>query len=440
MLSGYVLILAMLVLGGVIATVGDRIGTRVGKARLSLFNLRPRSTATLVTIMTGTVISAATFGFIFATDKRLGQALIDFQQTINQRDAARNERDKAQTEKERIEQDLTGVKQDQAAAKRLLAGTNESLKVAIAERSRALKERLQAEAETARVQSALLSTQGQLGTVSEQAMRLRSDISQLQTERNQAIALGVQELKARDDVIQQREEQLKGLEAQQESLALAIQRLQQEARNFQEGRIAIQRNQVLTYAVVRQLDRRLARQAVDQLLRKANDVVRNTIRPGSPDVQIVQIHSSDVAQLIERIGDGQEYVVRIFAAENYLMGTTNPIQISTDVVRNQVRLQKGAVIAATTIDPGSVTGAMLQERIQSLIAAANFRASSMGILADSVQINQVQNFLRFIEQLKALKQPAEIRVTAVEDTYTAGPLKVDLVTTQNGQVLFGTGE
>jgi len=32
--------------------VGDRIGTRVGKARLSLFKLRPR-TAVVVTILTG---------------------------------------------------------------------------------------------------------------------------------------------------------------------------------------------------------------------------------------------------------------------------------------------------------------------------------------------------------------------------------------------------
>ena len=41
MTTGYILILATLLLGGVIATVGDRLGTKVGKARLSLFNLRP---------------------------------------------------------------------------------------------------------------------------------------------------------------------------------------------------------------------------------------------------------------------------------------------------------------------------------------------------------------------------------------------------------------
>ena len=58
MTSGYILIVAILLLGGVIATLGDRIGTKVGKARLSLFNLRPRKTATLVTVITGSLISA----------------------------------------------------------------------------------------------------------------------------------------------------------------------------------------------------------------------------------------------------------------------------------------------------------------------------------------------------------------------------------------------
>ena len=43
MTSAYVLIFAVLILGGLIAALGDRIGTKVGKARLRLFNLRPQT-------------------------------------------------------------------------------------------------------------------------------------------------------------------------------------------------------------------------------------------------------------------------------------------------------------------------------------------------------------------------------------------------------------
>lgn len=43
-MTGWLLILSLLVLGGVLATLGDRLGSRVGKARLSLLGMRPRRT------------------------------------------------------------------------------------------------------------------------------------------------------------------------------------------------------------------------------------------------------------------------------------------------------------------------------------------------------------------------------------------------------------
>ncbi len=439
MISGYVLILTMLLLGGVIATVGDRIGTRVGKARLSLFNLRPRRTATLVTILTGTLISAATFGFIFAADNRLGKAIFDYDFVVRRLSNAKNQLEETTVQKDRVTTDLDLAKKDQDAANKLLRETNQSLRVAQAGRSRALAERARAEAEITRIQGALTQTQGQLGRVSEQASQLRADIGQLQTERNRAIAQREQELKARDVVIQQRETQLKELESQQEYLALAIQRLRQEARNFQEGAIAIQRNQILSSAVVRAIDLGNARPAVDALLQRANSLALQRLRPGSPDIQIVQITRSDVEQLMKRIADGQEYVVRVFAAENYVLGSDKPVQIFMDAVRNLAVLQKGAVIAATTIDPAVTQGAALQERIQLLIAAANFRSSSLGVLTDAVNINGVQNFLVFLEQLRTVKQSVEVKIVATDVTYTAGPLNVDLEAVQNGVVLFKTG-
>ena len=91
MTTGLVLIVAILVLGGVIATVGDRLGTRVGKARLSLFNLRPRQTATLITIITGIVISASTFGLLFAVSDQLRTGVFELGKIQNNLKEARDE-------------------------------------------------------------------------------------------------------------------------------------------------------------------------------------------------------------------------------------------------------------------------------------------------------------------------------------------------------------
>ena len=70
-MSGWLLILALLLLGGILSTLGDRLGSRVGTARLSLFNLRPRKTAVVITALTGALISAVSLGLMLLVSERL---------------------------------------------------------------------------------------------------------------------------------------------------------------------------------------------------------------------------------------------------------------------------------------------------------------------------------------------------------------------------------
>jgi len=67
-------IILILILGGILSTLGDRLGSKVGKARLSIFKLRPKSTAVLITVFTGSIISAISFAtmIVFDRDLRVG--------------------------------------------------------------------------------------------------------------------------------------------------------------------------------------------------------------------------------------------------------------------------------------------------------------------------------------------------------------------------------
>ncbi len=73
-MTAWLKILLLLILGGILSTLGDRLGTKVGKARLSIFKLRPKSTAVLITVFTGSIISALSFAtmVIFDRDLRVG--------------------------------------------------------------------------------------------------------------------------------------------------------------------------------------------------------------------------------------------------------------------------------------------------------------------------------------------------------------------------------
>ena len=78
-MNGWLLIFALLVLGGLLSTLGDRLGTRVGKARLSIFKLRPRTTAVFITVLTGSFISAISLGLMLMVSRQLRVGLFELE-------------------------------------------------------------------------------------------------------------------------------------------------------------------------------------------------------------------------------------------------------------------------------------------------------------------------------------------------------------------------
>jgi len=69
--SGWFLIIFLLLLGGLISSFGDLVGTKIGKARFSILKLRPKKTATLITIITGSLISASSLSLMILVNRQL---------------------------------------------------------------------------------------------------------------------------------------------------------------------------------------------------------------------------------------------------------------------------------------------------------------------------------------------------------------------------------
>ncbi len=57
MLRGIGLIVFIAILAGIIAYIGDRVGHQVGRKRLTIFNIRPRYTSTIIAVGTGMIIA-----------------------------------------------------------------------------------------------------------------------------------------------------------------------------------------------------------------------------------------------------------------------------------------------------------------------------------------------------------------------------------------------
>jgi len=71
----WILIGFLILLGGLIAPFGDILGTKIGKARFSILKLRPKKTATIITIFTGGFISSISIGLLILASEEFRQRL-----------------------------------------------------------------------------------------------------------------------------------------------------------------------------------------------------------------------------------------------------------------------------------------------------------------------------------------------------------------------------
>ena len=75
-LYGIALIFALVAVSGLVAYVGDILGRRLGRKRLSLFGLRPRHTAIAVSVLAGMVITILTLGAAMLISEDVKDGLI----------------------------------------------------------------------------------------------------------------------------------------------------------------------------------------------------------------------------------------------------------------------------------------------------------------------------------------------------------------------------
>lgn len=467
MVSGYVLIVAMLILGGIIATVGDRIGTKVGKARLSLFNLRPRQTATLVSIATGSVISASTLAILFGISSQLRMGVFELGRIQADLTSAEDQLARSLAEQEGVREDLEAASTERQRALARLREINQSL-------DEAVEQQEQTEAQLQR-------TRDQLTAVSEQARTLQQSTAVLRTERDRLLQQQEvirDQIAARDQVIadrdraiseldqslddlddaiadrdrqiSEREQRLSTLQLQQDLLEQQVSDLQVQYRGIFLGNIALTRNQEIISGVFQVGDRDQAATLINQFVAEANRRVIQAIAPGStPQQPVVALDQSDVERLVERLGTGDQFVVRLLSAANYVTGEpcvvrndAPCIQVFLDVTLNTLVYEEGERLATVSVERQPISDRDLVERLNLLLVSAQFRARQEGLVDDSLEIadNRTETLLQFLSTVRQESQPFDLQAIAAEDLFNAGPLHIDLVASRNGRVIFSTAD
>ncbi|MDJ0510297.1 MAG: DUF3084 domain-containing protein [Crocosphaera sp.] len=482
MTSAYILIASILILGGLIAALGDRLGSKVGKARLTIGNLRPKQTAVVVTVFTGTLIAASTFGILLAFSKSLREGLFQLDEIQKQLRITKADLEELSTDKEETEKELQQVKTEQSAVEKKLESTNKNfdeakqqlksfssqavqlkadIQMLLNERKQLRDNKIQLDQQVEQLQQEVSRRDEELkqgkAQIAEQTRTLNQRQSRLQSLEKQQSNLQAeinrrdaeitkldQAIDEKDRVLKDREAQLKQLERESAYLQRQVAILEQYYQTYQELRerkIAIVRGQVLSIGAVRLVVPKAGKDVIDELLRKANRTAIELVGKESvkPDERVVKITQGQVQQLIQNLQDGQEYVVRIIAAGNYVQGEKE-VRVFADIALNQKIFSEGETIAIISMDSLDLTDEIIQARLDLLLSATQFRARRSGVLG-GIQVGdgRLKTVVDFIETVKQLEGGLdELQAVAMEDTKTIGPLKLRLIGIKNDDIILET--
>ena len=396
-MSGISLITVLVITGGVIAFIGDRLGTKIGKKRLSIFGLRPRHTSIIITIFTGIVITTLTFGVMAAASDNVRTALFGMEKLNRTMQETKN--------------NLENTQADLAVAKSEQEKTDAALQQSKADVDRLNKQQKTLEDEAAKLQSGITE--------------LESAKAQL-TAKNEELSGSNEKLLAANDK----------LTDDNKSLEQRTQQLRDGLITIREGDIAFRAGEIIASGVIRG-NRSVEDVAADMqtLAALANRNVSARFGSDRSDKEI-WIYQPEYDTAVENIAkSSRDMVVRIVAAGNLVRG--EEVRTNLELYPNSVIFRDKEFIIARPYDMMAGSDAEAEQTIMNFLKDVNFAATSKGILPDplrgTVGVMEGAQFYEIVAQLRGQRGPVILSAYANGNTDASGPLRLKINVEKNTQ-------
>ncbi|NLK08382.1 MAG: DUF3084 domain-containing protein [Firmicutes bacterium] len=456
---GLNLIAALVFIGGLIAYLGDKIGMKIGRKRLSLFGLRPKHTSIIITILTGVIIAGASMATLTFVSQDVRTALFHMREI---KDALTTSEALYQSTKEQLltVEDELYAQEQQAAELAIqtqeLAQEYEALSQKL---HQAIVQRDEAEQEMNDAKEALVGITENYEAAKQQYQeavadlgRAKGELNSTRTELNNAIAQLSREEKRYDNMrqinerldqrikeLQETEEQMRDqmallseeyesyIHRQEQVIAEATRRLQE----IQHGDFAFQSGEILLSTIIdggESIDR--TRAEVLAFLRQVEIIAleRGVIIDGTTSA--VQVESEEhFNYVLETLaGQKEKFVVRAVSISNTLVGA--PVIVRVATYPNKLIYRKDEVVGSITIEtknPSDIERALL-----GLLQTVSITGLNYGMVTKmdgSVGDVSVDEFLNAIAAVRSHQGSVKVSAVAEHNIWTAiGPLKVKLVT------------
>lgn len=394
---GIMLIVVLVLTGGVIAFIGDRLGSKVGKKKLSLFGLRPKHTSILVTIITGILITTVTFGILAIASKDVRTALFGMNKLKAELNEKQSMLEEASGALVNVKNDLNTTKEEYAKSKKDLEETQEDLEIA------------QQAAELLRQEQVALQNINQ---------ELWSD-NQTLIEHNQSLAENNQFLLANNE----------SLKADNLELEKTNNDLQEGIENIRERPIIYRVGELLASGVIKKTDDSVKIQNdLNQIIALANSKIIDRLgTEGSKDS--VWIYPIEYQKAMDRLKQAKgDTVIRLIVAANLVKG--DPVLTELEMHPNRVVYQENEFVYQKIYNV-PIDGSNSEMLISDFLRNVNMTAINNGILPNPLTgtvgvINGNQIYA--IEKALAENRGKDVLISAFAsaDTEVLGPLRLHI--------------
>jgi len=413
-LFGFFIIILIIVFGGGLALLGDRVGMKVGKKRLTLFGLRPKYTSMIITVLTGFFIAGLTLLILTLMSEYVRTAIFELRniqislktttQKVNlltkqmvkkeeEYNGLSEKHSQLQVQKEQIEEQLEKVRTEQQKVAK-------ELEMKLKELAAKEKE-LQAKREEVKV------NQERVANLSRIRIDLTNDIINKEAE----ISRYTQQI-----------ENLENRLMQLSDLSDKNQTLISKPMLFLVG-------EILTAKVVEPgipADK-VFETVIEPMLNEANKIAinRGARIPGKADYAL-RVTPQRVAEVCAQLSELKDKaLVRVVVENNSV--AEEPVTATIEVYPNEIVFKNGDVIAETQV-VGKTPESTIRDHILSLLILANHKAIERGVDSEDLKdLLSVSEMVKLINEIKADPEATfKIQLVADGDIYRINQFKVKL--------------
>ncbi len=421
-MHGVALIIVMVITGGAIAFIGDKLGTKIGKKRLSIFGLRPRHTSIIITIITGILITALSIGALAFVSKDVRTALFGLEELNAAMTQTRAALDASMLELMDMQRESKFTQEELETARAEITNLKEEQQALEAE-----SERLREGNERLEIEKAELTSQNEnLSSVNENLTNANENLSSA----NSKLESTNKELSEFNIT----------LTADNEKLSQDNAALEERAQNLREGLIAIREGdivfragEVLASAVIN------GNRTADEVaanLNKLADLASRSIaeRFGEEIDSSLWIYQPEFQRAVETISNSKtNIVVRISAAGNLVKG--EPIRTSLSLYPNEEIYSAGEYIFSKEYEINSPEDA--ENVVRQFLTEINHLAVDAGILPDpltgNVGVMDSEQLYKLLEKLESMHDKIKLTAHARENVSSIGPLRLNIKVEQKGK-------